>query len=197
MRDNGGLDPAKMIRRHREFSLRGDYRKVVVRFLAEPGFEVRAYEDDNEQMHPTDMDRIRAARGGAGKKRGREDGEEANGENKKAKAEAAPETEAQEDGANGDDEKMEDAPQTEDKPAAEAEAKTEDAAAEANPAAEKTKTAVVVRFQLPKSAYATVALRELMGVDESEVAAVPAASAVTETAEATKPSSSEPVAAEA
>ncbi|GKT47922.1 multisubstrate pseudouridine synthase 7 [Colletotrichum spaethianum] len=169
MRDNGGLDPAKMIRRHREFSLRGDYRKVVVRFLAEPGFEVRAYEDDNEQMHPTDMDRIRAARNGAGKKRGRDEGEEADGESKKAKTETAPE-----DGANGD-EKMEDTPQAEDKPGAEAEAKTEDAAAESIPTAEKTKTAVVVRFQLPKSAYATVALRELMGVDESEVAAAPAA----------------------
>ncbi|KZL86446.1 trna pseudouridine synthase d [Colletotrichum incanum] len=196
MRDNGGLDPAKMIRRHREFSLRGDYRKVVVRFLAEPGFEVRAYEDDNEQMHPTDMDRIRAARSGAGKKRGREDGEEVNGENKKAKAETPPETETQKDGANGD-EKMEDAPQTEQKPEAEAEAKTGDAAAESNPTAEKTKTAVVVRFQLPKSAYATVALRELMGVDESEVAAIPPASAVSETAETTKPSDDEPVAAEA
>ncbi|KAK1979967.1 tRNA pseudouridine synthase D [Colletotrichum cereale] len=195
MRDNGGIDPAKMIRRHREFSLRGDYRKVVVRFLAEPGFEVRAYEDDNEQMHPTDMDRIRAAKsGGAGRKRGREEGGEADGEGKKAKTEAAPEavpeteTEAQKDGTNGD-ETMEDAP-----PAGE---EKKAAAAESEPPAGLTKTAVVVRFQLPKSAYATVALRELMGVDESEVAAVPAdGSAVTEGAEATKPSDAEAVAAE-
>ncbi|TQN68943.1 Multisubstrate pseudouridine synthase 7, partial [Colletotrichum shisoi] len=180
MRENGGLDPTKMIRRQREFSLRGDYRKVVVRFLAEPGFEVRAYEDDNEQMHPTDMDRIRAARSGAGRKRTRDEAEGQDGDKKKAKTEAAletaPETEAQVGEAMGD-EKMEDAPQTEEtEPAAGAEAKAEDAAAAAGsrPAAEKTKTAVVVRFQLPKSAYATVALRELMGVDESEVAAVPA-----------------------
>ncbi|KAK2064188.1 tRNA pseudouridine synthase D [Colletotrichum caudatum] len=209
MRDNGGLDPAKMIRRHREFSLRGDYRKVVVRFLAEPGFEVRAYEDDNEQMHPTDMDRIRAAKiggGGAGRKRGREEGgETADGEGKKAKTEAAPETETKE-GANGD-EIMAEAPRAaeETKPeeeaaaAAAAAAAAEEtgkgaAAADSEPAAGLTKTAVVVRFQLPKSAYATVALRELMGVDESEVAAGPAAA---EGAGATRPSDAEPVAAEA
>ncbi|KAK2017744.1 tRNA pseudouridine synthase D, partial [Colletotrichum eremochloae] len=174
MRDNGGLDPTKMIRRHREFSLRGDYRKVVVRFLAEPGFEVRAYEDDNEQMHPTDMDRIRAAKSGsAGQKRGREGGEEEEGGGKKAKTEAAPETETEK---AKDDETMEEAPPAgeETKPKEEAE-ETEKGAAESKPTAGLTKTAVVVRFQLPKSAYATVALRELMGVDESEVAAGPAA----------------------
>ncbi|KAK1579486.1 tRNA pseudouridine synthase D [Colletotrichum navitas] len=195
MRDNGGLDPTKMIRRHREFSLRGDYRKFVVRFLAEPGFEVRAYEDDNEQMHPTDMDRIRAAKnGGAGRKRGREEAEAVDGEGKKAKTEAAPVTETE--GANGDEMMEEALPAAEETKPEEAAAEAEKGAAVADskPAAGLTKTAVVVRFQLPKSAYATVALRELMGVDESEVAAGPAA---TEGAEATKPSDAEPVAAEA
>ncbi|KAK2000060.1 tRNA pseudouridine synthase D, partial [Colletotrichum falcatum] len=171
MRDNGGLDPAKMIRRHREFSLRGDYRKFVVRFLAEPGFEVRVYEDDNEQMHPTDMDRIRAAKsGGAGRKRGRDEVEEADGEGKKAKTEA--------DVASNGDETMKEAPPAGEETKPEegaAEAEKGAAAAEPRQAAGLTKTAVVVRFQLPKSAYATVALREMMGIDESEVAAVPAA----------------------
>ncbi|WYZ40723.1 hypothetical protein EsH8_IV_001064 [Colletotrichum jinshuiense] len=192
MRENGNLDPAKMMRRHREFSLPGAYRKVVVRFLAKPSFEVRAYEDDNEQMHPTDMDRIRAARGGQPpRKRGREDGEQAqDAASKKAKHEApqdagaeaeaessAPaategtaDAEAQKDEAKAD-EKMEDAP-----PQADGEAKAEDAP-QADAVVEKTKTAVVVTFQLPKSAYATVALRELMGVDESEVTVAAAAAA--------------------
>ncbi|KAF9872638.1 pseudouridine synthase [Colletotrichum karsti] len=174
MRDNGGLDPAKMLRRHREFSLPGAYRKFAVRFLAEPAFEVRAYEDDNEQMHPTDMDLIRARRGGdqasSSKKRGRE-GEEDDGANKKAKTETeeAPAEEVKtETGAEvpaaeaGSDVKMEDAAVAQPEKAEPEESKVEPAT---------KKTAVVVTFQLPKSAYATVALRELMGVDESEVTA--------------------------
>ncbi|OLN83683.1 Multisubstrate pseudouridine synthase 7 [Colletotrichum chlorophyti] len=174
MREHGDLDPHKMMRRHREFSLPGAYRKVVVRFLAEPRFEVREYEDDNEQMHPTDMDRIRATRGAQSKKRGR-DGEqeqeqEQNGAGKKTKVEAgdvavaAVETKC--------DEEMADAPKPGDQAdaAAKPEATSETSApAEPKPAPEP-KTAVIVTFQLPKSAYATVALRELMGVDESEVA---------------------------
>ncbi|OHE98746.1 tRNA pseudouridine synthase D [Colletotrichum orchidophilum] len=188
MRDNGDLDPHDMLRRHREFSLPGAYRKVVVRFLSEPSFEVRTYEDDEEKMHPTDMDRIRAAAragaGAAGKKRGREEGgaEEPDAASKKAKTET--ET-TMDEGAEGEasktDEPMADATQTDGKqqkqPEAEAEVKavTDDVVAEKPdlPSTEKTKTAVVVTFQLPKSAYATVALRELMGVDESEVAAAP------------------------
>ncbi|KXH34499.1 tRNA pseudouridine synthase D [Colletotrichum simmondsii] len=181
MRDNGGLDPHDMLRRHREFSLPGAYRKVVVRFLSEPSFEVRAYEDDEEQMHPTDMDRIRAAagRGENGKKRGRQEDE--NAEDQDAAKKVKTETDVV--GVDGEakaDKPMQDAPAqtTESKqelvPVQQAETTT--AASNSTPSTpEKTKTAVVVRFQLPKSAYATVALRELMGVDESEVAAAPTA----------------------
>lgn len=203
MRDNGGLDPHDMLRRHREFSLPGAYRKVVVRFLSEPSFEVRAYEDGEEQMHPTDMDRIRAAaaaaagRGGNGKKRGRQEDEKAEEQQdapKKVKTEAETGTEEK------TDEPMQDAPtqpeEPKQEPVQQAETTTDDSNGNPSSSPEKTKTAVVVTFQLPKSAYATVALRELMGVDESEVAAAPSAApapaavvpvaVVTETAAATE-----------
>ncbi|KAF4783026.1 tRNA pseudouridine synthase D [Colletotrichum scovillei] len=183
MRENGGLDPHDMLRRHREFSLPGAYRKVVVRFLSEPSFEVRAYEDDEEQMHPTDMDRIRAAagRGGNGKKRGRPEDE--NAEDQDAAKKVKTETDVAVAGVEGEakaDEPMQDAPaqisESKQEPVPEKQAETTAAASnDTTSTPEKTKTAVVVTFQLPKSAYATVALRELMGVDESEVAAAPAA----------------------
>jgi len=58
--ENGSLDPYNMIRRQREFSLSGHYRKIIARFTATPKFLVRPYVDDAEQMHPTDLDEIRA-----------------------------------------------------------------------------------------------------------------------------------------
>ncbi|KAK1676713.1 pseudouridine synthase [Colletotrichum godetiae] len=193
MRDNGNLNPHDMLRRHREFSLPGAYRKVVVRFLSEPSFEVRAYEDDEEQMHPTDMDRIRAAAGAGrgGKKRGRQEGEEAGEEQdaaKKVKTETVSDAAvavavAGTEGEAKADELMQDAPTQTEEPKQQPEATNDSNGTPSSP--EKTKTAVVVTFQLPKSAYATVALRELMGVDESEVAAAPLAAPVAVAGDAT------------
>ncbi|PHH91087.1 hypothetical protein CDD83_1715 [Cordyceps sp. RAO-2017] len=134
--DNGGLDPHRMRRLRREFSLPGRYRKLMARFLAAPSADVRPYADDAQQMHPTDLDRVRAA---AGKKRRRDgDGDDdddgvpagSNG-SKRAKI---------------DDDAHRPPP--------------EDGAAAPPP---PSKTAVIVKFQLGSSAYATVALRELMG----------------------------------
>ncbi|KAJ6780295.1 hypothetical protein PWT90_07535 [Aphanocladium album] len=116
--DNGALDPRKMMRMRREFSLPGRYRKVMNRFLAEPSIEFRTYTDEKEQMHPTDLDVIKAAAGEqepVAKKSKVEDGGEENG----------------------------------------AAAEDEEAAVE--------KIAAIAKFQLGRSAYATVTLRELMG----------------------------------
>ncbi|KXH69546.1 tRNA pseudouridine synthase D [Colletotrichum salicis] len=193
MRDNGNLNPHDMLRRHREFSLPGAYRKVVVRFLSEPSFEVRAYEDDEEQMHPTDMDRIRAAAaagaGRGGKKRGRQEEEEA-GEEQDAAKKVKTETEEKTDVAVADgeakaDEQMQHAPTQTEETKQQPEATNDSNGSPSSP--EKTKTAVVVTFQLPKSAYATVALRELMGVDESEVATAPLAAPVPVAGDAAAP----------
>lgn len=54
--ENGGLDPYQMRRKHREFSLSGNYRHLIGRFIGEPQYAIRAYCDDLEQMYPTDLD---------------------------------------------------------------------------------------------------------------------------------------------
>jgi len=147
--ENGNLDPYKMRRMRREFSLPGRYRKIMNRFLATPSAEVRAYSDDTEQMHPTDLDNIKASKG-ANRKRSREDAE-SDSTVKKTKVGGSTDVEMTE--ANG---------QATDEEAATAE--NASAPTEATPVVqEPSKVAVVVKFQLGRSAYATVALRELMG----------------------------------
>ncbi|POR34114.1 Multisubstrate pseudouridine synthase 7 [Tolypocladium paradoxum] len=153
--DNGGLDPNKMRRLRREFSLPGRYRKLMNRFLAEPSIEFRLYTDDTEQMHPTDLDLIEAARGSGGNGNGngkrRRDAAEDEGASKKAKVDADAGEKGGEDAETGE---------------GNGSASTTDAA----PAAAPTKIAAIVRFQLGSSAYATVALRELMGDMPDETA---------------------------
>lgn len=56
--ENGGLNPHKMRRSKKDFSLSGAYRHIVGKFIGEPGWEVRTYTDDNEQMRPTDANLI-------------------------------------------------------------------------------------------------------------------------------------------
>ncbi|ROW14302.1 hypothetical protein VPNG_03989 [Cytospora leucostoma] len=56
--ENGGLNPHKMRRSKKDFSLSGTYRPIVGKFIGEPKWEVRTYIDDNEQMRPTDADLI-------------------------------------------------------------------------------------------------------------------------------------------
>ncbi|KAM7223918.1 pseudouridine synthase [Rhypophila decipiens] len=55
-KENGALDPYNMRRRNKEFSLSGNYRPLVGRFLQEPQYTIRLYSDDTEQMYPTDLD---------------------------------------------------------------------------------------------------------------------------------------------
>lgn len=54
--ENGGLSPYEMRRRNKEFSLSGNFRHLLGRFIGEPQYAVRLYDDDNDQMHPTDLD---------------------------------------------------------------------------------------------------------------------------------------------
>ncbi|KAL5612638.1 hypothetical protein BROUX41_004267 [Berkeleyomyces rouxiae] len=175
MKANGGIDPDNMVRPQREFSLTGRYRRVMARFLAPPSGFVRACADELEQLTPTDLDLLKekakcdaassaaaAAAVAAGtsrvdltttmeavpeptetKKRPRSPSnasETATMETKKVKVDET--TDA----------------------AAAAAAPGPGAEAEGEAPVEKKSIAVVVKFQLAKSAYATVALRELMGV---------------------------------
>ncbi|KAJ3528781.1 hypothetical protein NM208_g10049 [Fusarium decemcellulare] len=149
--ENGSLDPHKMRRMRREFSLPGRYRKLMNRFLATPSAEVRAYTDDTEQMHPTDLDTIKAARS-ASRKRSREDaGSEPAIKKTKVEGEA---TDVEMKEASAQDDQGETAPSVEDPTGSDETAPTNQQA---------TKLAAVVKFQLGRSAYATIALRELMG----------------------------------
>ncbi|KAF7542558.1 hypothetical protein G7Z17_g11459 [Cylindrodendrum hubeiense] len=158
--ENGGLDPHKMRRMRREFSLPGRYRKIMNRFLAPPSIEVRAYADDTEQMHPTDLDTIKAAsksNGSAGKRRRDDANDEPTA--KKTKVEEG------DDAPAAADAEMTDADGSKDVSSAAEDTTT------VPPAPEPTKVAVVVKFQLGRSAYATVALRDLMGDTPEETAA--------------------------
>jgi tRNA pseudouridine13 synthase len=162
--EHGGLDPHNMRRRHREFSLPGRYRKVMGKFLpgvdaAPPSVEVRTYADDTEQMHPTDLDLIRAKNPGRKAKRSAPtDGEDAERQGKKQKVEDGEAQAAPENGEVKSEETVE-APKSE-----------ETTMTEAPKAADKI--AVLVKFRLGSSAYATVTLRELMG-DTPEGAPAP------------------------
>lgn len=152
--ENGSLDPHNMRRRHREFSLPGRYRKLMGRFLpggdaTTPSVEVRTYADDTEQMHSTDLDNVRAKLPQRKKRSAPTDEEDREGKRQKMDGDEAvkpEETTKPEDGS--EPVKQEDAP-------AEEEVKEQKKEAD--------KIAVVVKFRLGSSAYATVTLRELMG----------------------------------
>lgn len=58
--ENGALDPHKMHRSQKAFSLTGDYRKIMGSFIGTPSGEVRTYTHDNDQLVPTDLDKIKA-----------------------------------------------------------------------------------------------------------------------------------------
>ncbi|RYC61300.1 hypothetical protein CHU98_g4909 [Xylaria longipes] len=58
--ENGGLDPYKMRRRQRDFSLPGSYRKLMGKLKRVPTASVQAYSNDLEQLVPTDLDIIRS-----------------------------------------------------------------------------------------------------------------------------------------
>ena len=55
----GGLDPLDMRRPWKDTSLSGSYRKLLAKPRSDIAFEVKAYDDEDEQFVETDMDRIR------------------------------------------------------------------------------------------------------------------------------------------
>ncbi|XDG00790.1 hypothetical protein ABKA04_000405 [Annulohypoxylon sp. FPYF3050] len=57
--ENGGLDPHNMLRRQKDFSLPGSYRKLIGRFIGTTTASVQTYHNDTEQLVPTDLDLIR------------------------------------------------------------------------------------------------------------------------------------------
>ena len=54
----GGLDPHNMRRKWKDVSLSGSYRKLLARPGKDLSFDVRVYNDDDEQFVETDLDRL-------------------------------------------------------------------------------------------------------------------------------------------
>jgi tRNA pseudouridine13 synthase len=138
-----------MRRIRREFSLPGRYRRFMNHFLSKPSIDFRTYLDDTEQMHPTDLDLIRAEK--TKNKRKGEDQSEGPATKKNK-------SEPQQTNEGGEDVTMDtnDQEQTKDTDVA------QDGGLQ-TAAVVTEKVAAVVKFQLGSSAYATVTLRELMG----------------------------------
>lgn len=54
----GGLDPFDMRRKWKDVSLSGGYRKLLGRVAGDITYEIRTYEDENQQFMQTDLDRL-------------------------------------------------------------------------------------------------------------------------------------------
>jgi tRNA pseudouridine13 synthase len=58
----GGLDPYDMRRKWKDYSLSGGYRKLLSRPADGMTFEVRGYDEENDQLVETDLERLEKAR---------------------------------------------------------------------------------------------------------------------------------------
>ncbi|KAF4585664.1 Multisubstrate pseudouridine synthase 7 [Ophiocordyceps camponoti-floridani] len=131
--ENGSLDPHKMRRMRREFSLPGHYRSLISRFLAPPSISFQRYKYYEQQLHPTDLDLARLKSASGVKRPVEVEGETVANKKMRLDEEAA---------SNHD---------------------VELGSGLESQAKEEYKIAAVLKMQLAKSAYATVALREMMG----------------------------------
>ncbi|KXJ94451.1 putative pseudouridine synthase TruD/Pus7 [Microdochium bolleyi] len=165
---NGALDPHNMRRRHRDFSLPGSYRKVMGNFIREPSISVQAYNDDLEQLVPTDLDLILQRQGKTkseqrvvyprGERRKAEDSvQEDEPSNKKAKTTDEATASTGEISVATQDEQ-----QSSTEPQESLAVRHAPGTAEPVAVAEK-KIAVILRIALDTSQYATMAIRELQG----------------------------------
>lgn len=59
----GGLDPADMRRKIKDFSLSGSYRKLLAKVGKDLSFEIKTYRDENEQLVETDLEKMQKLRG--------------------------------------------------------------------------------------------------------------------------------------
>ncbi|RFU33873.1 hypothetical protein B7463_g2431, partial [Scytalidium lignicola] len=57
----GGLDPAKMRRKEKDFSLSGSYRNVLAAVGSDLAFQIKTYHDETEQLVETDLEKLRKA----------------------------------------------------------------------------------------------------------------------------------------
>ncbi|TAQ88272.1 hypothetical protein B7494_g3369 [Chlorociboria aeruginascens] len=58
----GGLDPADMRRKHKDFSLSGSYRKLLAKTSNDLSFEVKIYHGETEQLVETDLEKLQKSK---------------------------------------------------------------------------------------------------------------------------------------
>ena len=151
---HGNLDPVDMVRKWKEISLSGSYRKIVARPLAGFSWDVCVYEGEDKQLVSTDLDTVHAQRA-TPKKPGEEKLAIVTG------TESTDATRVKEQGADEsgvDDGTGTGAEQLEVAPASSDQLPLDQVP---DPAAVK-RLGVVLNFKLGTSQYATMALRELM-----------------------------------
>jgi tRNA pseudouridine13 synthase len=59
----GGLNPADMRRKIKDFSLSGSYRKFIAQVGKDLSFEIKTYQDEIEQLVETDLEKLQKSRG--------------------------------------------------------------------------------------------------------------------------------------
>ena len=59
----GGLDPADMRRKIKDFSLSGSYRKFIGLVGKDLTFEIKSYKEETEQLAETDLEKLQKTRG--------------------------------------------------------------------------------------------------------------------------------------
>ena len=140
----GGLDPHDMRRKWKDVSLSGSYRKLLARPGKDISFEVRVYNDDDEQFVETDLERLENGSHGDTKK----------SYNKSHGTEStAMET---------DEERIKSEKSPLLSPKSEFSDKETGGVRLSGGLYKDFKIAAILKFQLGTSQYATVALRELM-----------------------------------
>jgi tRNA pseudouridine13 synthase len=135
----GGLDPLDMHRKWKDVNLSGSYRKLLGRPGDDISFEIRTYENENEQFVQTDLDRLL---------QGQQQQTQRQQKHQRSSL-SAPYAEGAEE--ENDVEVVQE----------KLDARKEGLSDCAEPS-EEEKIAVILKLQLGSSQYATMALRELM-----------------------------------
>jgi len=154
----GGLDPQNMRRKWKDISLSGSYRKVLARPGEDIAYEVRTYDKDDEQFVETDADRLKKSASQYDPASNLEpavQNEQSNMSNSTTHRKQEPELEITNE---TEDYSIDKASSTDTDPSGGVRLDWNE-----QPKFDK-KIAVILRFQLGSSQYATMALRELMKI---------------------------------
>lgn len=144
----GGLDPLDMHRKWKDVNLSGSYRKLLARPGKDLSFEIKTYQEENEQFVQTDLDLLQQQQQIRINTSTSRDGDDVKND----------------DNGDNDDRNVIRAQLDVKKQELSAEQASEGGSGSVAPASATatTKLAVILKLQLGASQYATMALRELM-----------------------------------